>query len=100
MIATVYAIQIHADVPISTIGNEKPCISHCVLLSSLKWHILLVRCWSVLRWLGYVLRLSPFLGSLFRVVVLLLSLPCVDESDAVRIDGDLRVAFALAVFPL
>ena len=46
------------------------------------------------------LRLSPFLGSPLRVVVLLLFLPCVNESDAVRIDGDLSVALALAVSPL
>ena len=100
MIATLDAIQINLNVPISTIGNEKPCVSHCVLLSSLEWHILLVRCWSVLRWLGRVLCLGTFLGSLLRVGILLVFLPCVDKSDAVRIDGDLCVALALAVSPL
>ena len=46
-------------------------------------------------------RLAEYLtkGSLLRVVVLLLFLPCIDESDAVRIDGDLCVALALAVCP-
>ncbi len=100
MIATLDAIQINLNVPITTIGNEKPCVSHCVLLSSLEWHILLVWCWSVLRWLRGVLSLSPFLGCLLRVGVLLVFLPCVDESDTVRIDGDLGVALALAVSPL
>ena len=100
MIATLDAIQINLNVPISPIGNEKPCVSHCVLLPSLEWHILFIRCWSVLRWMGDVLCLCPFLCSLLRVVVLLLFLPCIHESDAVRIDGDLRVALALAVFPL
>ena len=100
MIATLDAIQINLNVPISTIGNEKPCVSHCVLLSSLAWQILLVWCWCVLRWLGRVLSLSPFLGSLLRVCVLFLSLSCVHESDAVSIDGDLGMAFALAVCPL
>ena len=33
MIATLDAIQINLNVPISPIGNEKPCVSHCVLLS-------------------------------------------------------------------
>ena len=99
MIATLDAIQINLNVPISPIGNEKPCVSHSVLLT-LEWHILLVRCWSVLRWLGSVLCLCPFLGSLLRVGVLLVLFPCVDESDAVRIDGDLGVALALAVCPL
>ena len=100
MIATLDAIQINLNVPISSIGNEKPCVSHSVLLPSLEWHILLVRCWSVLWWLGCVLRLCPFLGCLLRVGVLLVLLPCIDESDAVRIDGDLGVTLALAVCPL
>ena len=100
MIATLDAIQINLNVPISPIGNEKPCVSHCVLLSSLERHVLLVRCWSVLRWLGGVLCLGTFLCSLLRVGVLLVFLPCVDESDAVRIDGALGVALALAVCPL
>ena len=100
MIATLDAIQINLYIPISTIGNEEPCVSHCVLLSSLEWQILLVWCWSVLRWLGCVLRLCPFLRCLLRIGVLLVLFPCVDESDAVRIDGDLGVALALAVCPL
>jgi hypothetical protein len=33
MIATLDAIQINLNVPISPIGYEKPCISHSVLLS-------------------------------------------------------------------
>ena len=100
MIAPIDAIQIYLNVPISSIGYEKPCVSHGVFLPHLEWQILLVWCWSVLRWLGRVLSLSPFLGSLLRVGVLLLFLPSIHESDAVRIDGDLRVALALSVFPL
>ena len=100
MIATLDAIQINLNVPISPIGNEKPCVSHCVLLPSLERHVLLVRCWSVLRWLWCVLCLGTFLSCLLRVGVLLVLLPCVDESDAVRIDGDLGVALTLAVSPL
>ena len=100
MIATLDAIQINLNVPISSIGYEKPCISHGVFLTHLEWQILLVWCWCVLRWLGRVLSLSPFLGSLLRVCVLFHSLSCVHESDAVSIDGDLGMAFALAVSPL
>ena len=100
MIATLDAIQINLNVPISPIGNEKPCVSHCVLLPSLERHVLLVRCWSVLRWLWCVLCLGTFLSCLLRVGVLLVLFPCIDESDAVRIDGDLCVALALPVCPL
>ena len=100
MIAPLDAVQIYLNVPISSIGYEKPCISHGVFLTHLEWQILLVWSWSVLRWLGRVLSLSPFLGSLLRVGVLFLSFSSVHESDAVSIDGDLGMAFALAVSPL
>ena len=62
--------------------------------------IFLVWLWSVLWWLGCILSLCAFLGSLLRVSVLLVFLSCVHESDAISIDGDLRMALALAVCPL
>ena len=99
-IAALDAAQIHLNVPITTIRNEKPCVSHSLHGLGLERHVLLVEFWSVLRWLGCVLRLSPFLGCLPWLSLLLLFLPRVHEGDAVRVDGDLRVALALPVFPL
>jgi len=37
MIASLDAVHIYPNVPISPIGNKKPCVSHSVLLSSLEW---------------------------------------------------------------
>ena len=65
-----------------------------------EWQVFLVRFWSVLRWLGCILSLCAFLGSLLRVSVLLVFLSCVHESDTISIDRDLRVALTLVVSPL
>ena len=43
---------------------------------------------------------SGSLPGVKEVCFLLVFLPCVHKSDAVRIDGDLSVALAIAVFPL
>ena len=36
VVASYDAVHIYLNVPISTIGNEKPCVSHNVLLSSFR----------------------------------------------------------------
>ena len=99
-IAALDATQIYLNVPIPTIGNKKPCVSHSLYGLGLERHVLLVWFWSVLRWLGGVLRLNSLLRCLHWLSLLLLFLPCIHEGDAVRVDGDLRVALALPVFPL
>ena len=66
---------------------------------TLEWQILLVGFRCVCRWLGRALRLCSFPRCLLRVSALLFSLPCVHESDAVRIEGDLDVVLALPVRP-
>lgn len=100
VVATTDAIFIYLYLIVASIRLNS--LAYLIILRSfvlLEWQVLCFSFGCVLWRFGRVLRRCAFLRCFLRVGILLLFLPCVHESDAVRIGGDLDMALAVAVCP-